>query len=234
MLAPSEPFRHRTKEDYAYDVLRAAILRCEMKPGDRIVIDTLSAQLGISPIPLRAALQRLQAEGLVEITPHTGAVVSELSPANIEQVSFILERLELMGFELAAPRAGAADIAALRDILDTMDAVLQAGDNERWSELNAEFHCAIAGLAGNKLLAEFTARTLADWNRLRRWYLADVEMQLSQAQAEHRAMVDSLERRDLSGLQRLIYDHHQRIRELHRHAVADLTPPGVGDGRSAS
>ena len=130
MLAPSEPFRHRTKEDYAYEVLRAAILRCEMKPGDRIVIDTLSAQLGISPIPLRAVLQRLQAEGLVEITPHTGAVVSELSPANIEQVSFILERLELMGFELAAPRAGAADIAALRDILDPMDAVLAGGDND--------------------------------------------------------------------------------------------------------
>ena len=102
MLAPSEPFRHRTKEDYAYEALRSAILRCEMKPGDRIVIDTLSAELGISPIPLRAALQRLQAESLVEITPHTGAVVSKLSPANIEQVSQVLERLELMGFELAA------------------------------------------------------------------------------------------------------------------------------------
>jgi DNA-binding GntR family transcriptional regulator len=232
MLTPSEPFRHRTKEDYAYEALRAAILRCEMKPGDRIVIDTLSAQLGISPIPLRAALQRLQADGLVEITPHTGAVVSELSPANIEQVSFILERLELMGFELAAPLVGPADIAALRNILDAMDAVMLVGDNDRWSELNAEFHRAIAGLAGNKLLAEFTARTLADWNRLRRWYLSDVEMQLSQAQAEHRAMVDSLVRRNLSGLQRLIYDHHQRIRELHRHAVAGLMPPGAGDGSS--
>jgi hypothetical protein len=58
-------------------------------------------------------------------------------------------------------------------------------------------------------------------------------MQLSQAQAEHGAMVDSLARRDLSGIQRLIYDHHQRIRELHRHAVAALTPPGAGDGSSA-
>lgn len=55
-----------------------------MKPGERIVIDTLSAQLGISLIPMCAALQRLQAEGLVDITPHIGAVVSELSPANIE------------------------------------------------------------------------------------------------------------------------------------------------------
>jgi DNA-binding GntR family transcriptional regulator len=225
MLAPSEPFRHRTKEDYAYEALRAAILRCEMKPGDRIVIDTLSAQLGISPIPLRAALQRLQADGLVEITPHTGAVVSELSPANIEQVSQVLERLELMGFELALPRASAADIATLRGILDRMDVALASGDKDRWAELNAEFHRTVALLSGNKLLAEFTDRALADWNRLRRWYLADVELHLGEAQAEHRAMVESLARRDLSGLQRLLYDHHQRTREAHYRAVAGLVGP---------
>lgn len=230
MLIPSEPFRHRTKEDYAYDVLRAAIMRCDLKPGDRIVIDTLSAELGISPIPMRAALQRLQAEGLVEITPHTGAVVSELSPANIEQVALILERLELLGFELAAERAGTADIAALRDMLDVMEAALLAGDNDRWAELNAELHRTVAVLSSNKLLVEFTGRALADWSRLRRWYLRDVEMQLSQAQAEHREMVESLARRDLSGLQRLLHEHHQRLRESHRRAVADLTLPGARDG----
>jgi DNA-binding GntR family transcriptional regulator len=225
MLTASEPFRPRTKEDYAYDVLRAAILRCEMKPGDRIVIDTLSAQLGISPIPLRAALQRLQAEGLVEITPHTGAVVSELSPANIEQVSFILERLELMGFELAAKHASAADIATLRGILDGMDTALADGNSDGWAEMNAAFHRTVADLSGNKLLAEFTARALADWSRLRRWYLADVALHLAEAQAEHRAMLESLARRDLSGLQRLLYDHHQRTREAHYRAVAGLGGP---------
>lgn len=230
MLTLPEPFRPRTKEDYAYDVLRAAILRCEMRPGDRIVIDTLSAELGISPIPMRAALQRLQAEGLVEITPHTGAVVSELSPANIEQVALILERLELLGFELAAPRATEADIAALRGILDAMDAALAAGDHDRWAELNSEFHRTVAALSGNKLLVEFTARALADWIRLRRWYLADVEMQLGQAQAEHRDMLEALTRRDLTGLQGVLHDHHQRLGDLHRRAVAGLTAPGLHEG----
>ncbi len=199
-----------------------------MKPGDRIVIDTLSAELGISPIPMRAALQRLQAEGLVEITPHTGAVVSELSPANIEQVSQVLERLELMAFELALPRVAASDIARLREILDRMDAALASDDKDRWAELNAEFHHTVAVLSGNKLLVEFIDRALADWIRLRRWYLADVELHLSEAQAEHRAMVDSLVRRDLSGLQRILYDHHQRTREAHYRAVAGLAGPGVG------
>ena len=208
-----------------------------MKPGDRIVIDTLSAQLGISPIPLRAALQRLQAEGLVEITPHTGAVVfGSLAGQYRAGLVQVLERLELMGFELALPRGRRSRHRRTpRHLGSDGRCAGSAGDNERWSELNAEFHRTVALLSGNKLLAEFTDRALADWNRLRRWYLADVEMQLSQAQAEHRAMVDSLERRDLSGLQRLIYDHHQRIRRVApSRAVAHLTPPGAGDGSSAS
>ncbi len=232
MLTASEPFRHRTKEDYAYDVLRAAILRCEMKPGDRIVIDTLSAQLGISPIPFRAALQRLQAEGLVDITPHTGAVVSELSPANIEQVSLILERLELMGFELAMQRTTAADIATLCGILDGMDAALAEGSTDRWAQMNAEFHRTVAALSGNKLLAEFTDRSLTDWSRLRRWYLADVELHLSDAQDEHRTMVELLARRDLSGIQRLLYDHHQRTRDAHNRAIAGLAQPDARAGNT--
>jgi DNA-binding GntR family transcriptional regulator len=80
MLSSLHPPKYRTKEEYAYDVLRRAILHCQLQPGEKLVADNLGATLGISPIPIRAALQRLQAEGLVEITPHTGVVVSQLSP----------------------------------------------------------------------------------------------------------------------------------------------------------
>ena len=111
-----------------------------------------------------------------------------------------------------------------------MDVALASGDKDRWAELNAEFHCR-PRLSGNKLLAEFTDRALADWIRLRRWYLADVELHLGQAQAEHRAMVEALAQCDLSGLQRLLYDHHQRTREAHYRAVAGLAGPGAGAGR---
>src|SRR5512144_1932274 len=120
MLTP--PPKPRTKEEYAYDVIREAILRCELKPGEKLVIDNLSDKLGVSPIPLRGALQRLQSEGLVEIIPHTGAIVSELSPANIEQVSLLLERLEILSFQVVAHKAGEEDILALRRRIAGMDA----------------------------------------------------------------------------------------------------------------
>lgn len=225
MLISSEGFKPRTKEDYAYDVLRSAILRCELKPGDRLVLDTLSQQLGISPIPMRAALQRLQSEGLVEITPHIGAIVSDLSPVNIEEVSLVLERLEMMGFELAIQTATDADIEALRRHLGEMDEILESGETDRWSDLNREFHRSVAALSQNKLLVEFTVRALDAWTRLRRWYLPEVELQLAQAQTEHHQMVDLLVKRDTHALSALLYEHHERIRNMHRRAVAAPTVP---------
>lgn len=224
MLTASDTFKPRTKEDYAYDVLRSAILRCELKPGDRLVLDALSQQLGISSIPMRAALQRLQSEGLVEITPHIGAIVSDLSPGNIEEVSIVLERLELLGFELAVQAATEDDIAALRAHLAEMDAILRSGETDRWSDLNREFHHSVAALSKNKLLIEFTARTLDAWSRLRRWYLPEVVLQLATAQDEHRQMVDLLADRDLHALGALLYEHHERIRAMHRRAVAQPAP----------
>jgi DNA-binding GntR family transcriptional regulator len=235
MLTASDSFKPRTKEDYAYEVLRAAILRCELKPGDRLVLDSLGAHLGISSIPMRAALLRLQSEGFVDITPHIGAVVSDLNPASIEHVSVILERLELLGFELAMLRVTPEDIAKLRCLVREMGELLASGNTDRWSEMNGSYHRCIAAFSDNKLLVEFTGRALDDWTRLRRWYLPEVVQQLGQAQAEHAQMVELLAQRDLVGLANVLTMHHRRIRNMYHRAVAELTASELrkAPGRSA-
>ena len=78
------PFQ--TKEELAYINLRNAILSCELPPGEKLVIDRLSEELGISQIPIRAAIQRLQTEGLVLIHPHSSPVVTTLSPDKVNEV----------------------------------------------------------------------------------------------------------------------------------------------------
>ncbi len=219
MLTP--PPKPRTKEEYAYDVIREAILRCELKPGEKLVIDGLSDKLGVSPIPLRGALQRLQSEGLVEITPHTGAIVSDLSPANIEQVSLLLERLEILSFEVLAQKADKSDIARLNQILDEMDRLLEAKDLEKWSELNLEFHRMVGSMTEMKMITEFLNRTLDAWMRLRRWYLQRILVQLPQSQAEHHQMIDLLVQRDIPNLARVVVQHNRRMREYYQHAIND-------------
>lgn len=223
----------RTKEEYAYDVLREAILRCELKPGEKLVIDSLSDKLGVSAIPLRGALQRLQSEGLVEITPHTGAVVSDLSPANIEQVSLLLERLEILCFQVVAGRARPEDIVLLRRRIADMDATLATKDLEHWSELNLDFHRAVAALTEMKMLIEFTNRALDAWMRLRRWYLQRIMTQMPQAQAEHHDMVELLACGDTEGLARVVTTHNKRMREYYQQAMINLLDSSAASGNGA-
>lgn len=222
MLTSVELPKHRTKEEYAYEVLRTAILHCELKPGEKIVVDALSTQMGISPIPIRTALQRLQSEGLVEITPHTGTIVSELSPADFEPVSLLLEKLEILAFEIAAQKATDADIAHLKQIVDSLGEALAASNLERWAELNIEFHATVARISQMKLLIEFSNRILDTWTRLRRWYLPPIIAQLPQAQQEHRQMVELLAQRNIEELTRVVSHHSQRLREYAHQATMNL------------
>ena len=88
---------HRTKQEFVYRTLRDAILRCELQPGERLVIDDLARRLNVSIIPVREALQLLQAESLVQVVPHVGTSVAPVSRASIIDVFAVLEGLEGSG-----------------------------------------------------------------------------------------------------------------------------------------
>ena len=100
----------QTKEQYVYIALRQAILHCELAPGEKLIIDRLSAEMGISQIPIRAAIQRLQSEGLVIINPHASAMVAPLPPEKIDEVFTLLENLERAAFKFAAQNIIDADL----------------------------------------------------------------------------------------------------------------------------
>ena len=71
--------RFRTKQQFVYRTLRDAIMRCELLPSERLIIDDLARRLNVSIIPVREAIQVLQSEGLVVIVPHAGATVAPIS-----------------------------------------------------------------------------------------------------------------------------------------------------------
>jgi DNA-binding GntR family transcriptional regulator len=102
-----------------------------------------------------------------------------------------------------------------------MDRLLEAKDLDRWSELNLEFHRAVASLTEMKLLIEFLNRALDSWMRLRRWYLQRILVQLPQSQAEHHEMVELLSQHDIPNLTRVIIQHNRRMREYYQQAVMD-------------
>src|ERR1700730_8063472 len=102
MLAPDR--KPKTKQMFVYQTLRDAIMRCELKPGQRLVTDGIARQLSVSHIPVREALQLLQAEGLVDNIAHTGASVAPISRDSIVETFTVLEGLEVVATRTAAER----------------------------------------------------------------------------------------------------------------------------------
>ncbi len=202
------PFR--TKQEFVYGTLRDAIMRCELRPGQRLVIDELARQLEVSAIPVREALQVLQSEGLVANVPHAGATVSPISRESIDEVFTIMEALEVVATRSAAQRMTSEDAADLEGITATMDAALVEGRNEEWADLNSRFHLAISRLSGMPLLHEMTERVLARWDRVRRFYFNGVLLhRLEQAQEEHRALLRAMKARDAPALEQMVKQHNQ-------------------------
>ncbi len=187
----NKPFQ--TKEEYIYETLRTAILTCELQPGEKLVIDRLAAEFGVSTIPIRTVLQRLQIEGLVEIVPHSGAQVAGISPDTVEEIFMILGAFESIGFPAAARKINEKETRELERMIEAMDQAVTQNDAGKWSELNRKFHIRIAEIAQMPLLTDFTVRVFDQWERIRIYYLKDVlTHRLAQAQHEHHELFQLL------------------------------------------
>jgi DNA-binding GntR family transcriptional regulator len=208
-MQTAQPFQ--TKEEYAYQSLRKAILTCELKPEEKLVIDRLSIELGISQIPIRAAMQRLSAEGLVVITPHSGAVVSPISLGKVREVFSLLEVLEQAAFRAASEKISPASLLGLQQIVAELDQAAAQGDLRGWAGLNIRFHRQIAALSEMPLLMEFTHRVLDDWQRLVNCYVQHLPPpRLLAAQADHRHILDALRTQNFDQLQSIAVTHNRQ------------------------
>src|SRR5579864_9372494 len=129
-----------TKQERVYQAIRERILSGAYGPGYRVVIDALAEEFEVSGLPVREAIRRLEAEGLVIYRPNAGAQVSPADPALFAEEMTVLAVLEGYGTALAAPRLGEAQIARLTEITDEMEAAMAGLDSLSFGRLNQEFH----------------------------------------------------------------------------------------------
>jgi DNA-binding GntR family transcriptional regulator len=216
LLTPTTTTRHQTKQEFVYRTLRKALLACELQPGERLIIDDLARRLGVSIIPVREALQMLQAEGLVVNVPHVGAAAAPMSRESIVDVFSVLEGLEVVATRLVAQLDSSDALQTLERLVGLMDTAVEAGRFEEWADLNTQFHHAISAATGLPLLQEMTDRMLGRWDRIRRYYFNGVlSHRVAAAQREHRAILAALERRDLGPLQAAVQHHNRSALEAY-------------------
>jgi len=221
--------------------LRELILGGELAPGQRIAELALVERLGVSRTPIRAALSKLSEEGLLEALPGGGYAVNDFSEDDIHDAIELRGTLEGLAARLAAER-GAAPVllAEARECLDGIDAVLAAPALDEaafsaYAELNARWHDLLAEMAGSALVRRQLERVKTlpfaspngfvrvggDQPRSRDSLLV--------AQAQHRAVIDAITRREGARAEALMREHariaQQNLREaLQSHRTLHRIP----------
>jgi DNA-binding GntR family transcriptional regulator len=178
----------RTIAGQAAEAIRARILSGALAPGAPLRQEALAAELGISRIPVREALLLLEAEGLVRIVPHKGAVVAAFSLADMEELFALRRLLEPRLLAASAPRLEPADFAALRAILAEYSRHIRAGNVIRWGALNTAFHLRLYVHAAQPRTEAFVSGLLLSSDRYARIQLSSTDG-LARAEAEHAALL---------------------------------------------
>ncbi|HWO97217.1 MAG TPA: GntR family transcriptional regulator [Bacillus sp. (in: firmicutes)] len=130
-----------TVVNYVTANLRKAILNGTLKKGDRLIQEEWAERLNVSRMPIREALTQLQIEGLVEMVPHKGAIVTPITRDNIEEIYHTRSLLEGLAVEKSIPFLTDQDKIQLKEILVQMEELQLCDEtNERYIQLNASFH----------------------------------------------------------------------------------------------
>ena len=204
----SKIIQTKSKNEQVYEYLHTQILHGELAPGSRLVIDQIAQKLGVSQIPVREAIFRLESDGFVTFETHVGAKVSEISAHEIQEVFQVLEAMEVLSGRAACERICDEEISWLEKLTADMDKV--TGDPNQWSLHNKEFHQYICDIAEAGLVKKVLHEALDHWDRLRYFYLKEVSAKrVIYAQKEHQELIKALRTKDPEHLEAIIRKHNQ-------------------------
>lgn len=188
--------------DEIANLLRRAVCRRVLPPGQPLNQDDLAKRFGVSRIPLREALRTLAAEGLIIIRPGVGAVVTELGPAELEELYDLRLLLEPPLAADTVRHARTVDIDQLEEMVQRMDGHLASQERDEWSSLNYAFHRQLHELSGKRHHVRLVIQVLNLVEPYSRIY-AHVLGSLSESQQGLRDIVEALAARDDVRLQAL-------------------------------
>ena len=181
------------KQERTYTILRDRIHAGEYQALDRLNIDALARELGVSPIPVREALRRLEAEGWVQFRPNAGAVVAPVDATSWEQAMVSLAILEGAASGEARRHMRKSDLNKLGRISAQMQRAADAGDPLKFSTLNHQFHDTIVERCRNDMLLELLRQTNRKLDQVRRTMFVYLPDRTVPALGEHLHLIELLE-----------------------------------------
>jgi DNA-binding GntR family transcriptional regulator len=202
--------KYRTLQEIVYSTIKERILKGEYSSGQRLITNDLATELGVSRMPIREALQRLEAAtGLVTLIPHKGAVVNAISEDDIVEVFHIRVVLEGLAARLACPNMDSRQIDRLAAIIRRMIEAEHKLDQESFLELNSKFHSPIWEAANSPRLVGML-RSLYDASRSYRYLSVMLPGRFEEIVQEHEEIVAALRKGDASEVEKTVNKHYQQ------------------------
>ena len=211
-----------TTADAVYSTLRHCIVLGDLAPGERLRSDGLATRLGVSRTPVREALRKLEAEGLVSASPRLGLIVREISEQDLAEIFAIREALEAAAARLAAENATSAELADMRELLEDMAAVCERGELDVFREMTAEFHLCVCRASHNGRLLRML-KDLQDQVRHLKTSTLFIEGRAAEALQEHRALLLALEARDPERAEIVARSHRRKTLDLRKKMLREQT-----------
>lgn len=200
----------RTVRDALVETLRDEIVRGDLIPGQYLRLEEIASRYDVSTMPVREALRDLEAEGLVTSFPHRGAIVTQLSADELQDIYDIRVTLEEMATRLAVPLLTEATLAELTSLVEQMEQ--HQGDVAAFVKLNHQFHHTLYSASGRRHLCELNRMLRYRTQHYLHVFIVEVELgHLPQTQGEHRAILEACKRGDAEQAAAIVHDHVAQV-----------------------
>lgn len=212
--ASPSPAKKMLLKDTAYQKLKESILSGQFPPGSFLAERQLTGLLGMSKTPIRAALEHLESEGLVSVSPQQGIVVRDISPREIYDVFDIRYALEPHVARALGARHCGEDIAKLREHLAVQEVVYSQNKVLDATRLDREFHMMLCELHGNREIIKVMDQV---WDKLFREVVRILGQKQGRMQAsitEHRAIVEAISSGNGDAAQAKMLDHINHTKQF--------------------
>jgi DNA-binding GntR family transcriptional regulator len=202
----------RTKNVAVYEELRQDIIDGKLKPGQKIIMSEIAKKYGLSEIPVREAVRRLESDGFVNFTPHVGAVVTEIDEKEFIEIYLIRIELEALATRLAVPYVSDKDVEYLTRINQEMETAIEKKSYEKLGNLNRKFHLRIYQSAPYPYLNNML-RDL--WEKAERTQsvFAYVPERAEASVKEHINIINALKKKDAELAEKLVKSQKNKTME---------------------
>lgn len=192
--------------DVVFNTLRQAILRGELKPGERLMEIQLANKLGVSRTPIREAIRKLELEGLVLMIPRKGAEVADITEKSLRDVLEVRRALEELSVQLACEKITREEIEELEKAAEEFKKILKSADITEIAEADVRFHDVIYMATDNQKLIQLLNNLREQMYRYRVEYLKNPKVHQKLIR-EHEEIIEHIKKREKEAATEIVCKH---------------------------